>query len=1598
MLRGSPAISKERSRRCATIRSILILSLVLARAVSSIATEPGAELPRALPEPLVPVAGVPTQDGTSELRSALTAFAASKTGGKPDWDALTDFLTAHPNSPWDASLLLNLGEEYYENGYFSRALDAWQQSWNLAKAATNPTGQAIANRAVAQLLRMWCRVGRIEDVKALFSEVGDRNFRGSTAQIIETSRQSLWMMENHPEVTYRCGPHALERILLYSKPHDAAPMALVKSVSGTNGIAFSEVAALAQKVGLDYRIAKRRGAADVPLPAVAHWKLNHYGAVLKHERGRYLLDDPTFGNGLLWITEDALNSESDGYFLIPAGPLPDGWSAVDGKEAGEVWGRGYPPNDEPGSDGPSDPSTSPPPKPPKPGDPPNPCPGTGMATWNLFLMMAELAIEDSPVGYIPPVGPPVYFNVHYSQQESDQPAVFTYANLGSLWNCDWISSLTFDTANAYYHRGQGGVEQFPGYNPSTQTYQPSLEEADTLIEVNPTNYEILNADGGKLIFALPDNPGTPTRIFMTAVVDPQGNAATLTYDNFFRLTGITDAIGQVTTLSYGTNTEAYLIEKVTDPFGRFATFSYNAASQLTNITDVLGMTSAFSYGASDTIQSMTTGYGTTTFAVGTTNNNRFVQVTEPDGEQQRVEQGNGTTPGVLFTDPVATVPTGILAFNQYLDGRDTYFWDRAAMAQASGIYSQARIYHFMHQDLSTRSPLLESIKLPNQNRIWYNYQGQNSSGFYNYGMFGGAPSKVGLVLDDGETQLTQRSFNSLGAITQETDPIGRTQYYTYASNNVDLAQVQRLTGPNQIEPIATFTWNNAHLPLTITDASGQTTTFTYNSRGQPLTATNPKGQTTTLIYNASNYLTAIQGPLNGAPDTVTLTYDAFGRIHAITDVGGYVLTYNYDALDRLTNITYPDGTFVQETYNLLDRASYRDRRGNVTSYSYNALRQLASVNDPLGRVTHFQWCGCGSINGVIDPLGRETQWTHDLAGRLTGKTYPDGTSETYSYDSAGLLKSMTDPAGQTRFFNHGLDNLVSSISYVNAAVPTPTVEFIYDPWFPRVAQRIDGAGVTFYSYNTITGGTSLGAGKLQSIDGPLPNDTITYAYDELGRVVSRTVGGVAESVVYDALGRLTSDANALGTFTYSYVGATPQLSAISAPNGQSTAFSYFPNSADRRLQEIWNKAPGGATLSKFDYVYDADGFITSWTQQHGAGAAADMAPGYDKADRLTQATVNASQQNYTYDIADNRVSDSANGVVTSTAYNSLNQAVSLSTNVESDRTYQWDVEGRLTSIQYAGTGQSTEFTYDGLSHCVRIVEEAGGNITSDKHLVWCGERVCEVCDAAGNVTNLYFPQGTEVVSGTNAGKYYYALDHLGSVTELTDATGSVRADYQYDPWGRQTKLGGDLNADFGFAGYYFHAPSSLNLAALRAYDPALGRWLSRDPVLRKSGSANTYTYVDDEPIDALDPFGADTVYVGVYNVGGTGIPEQHASIDLGDGYTGFYPDPNVGAFNSSGAPTSTGVIRDPSNNENQSPSFVIPIYNVSPDQIQQMKDYINQMRNNPCPPKYNLINNNCASFVRNVLGAGGINIGSGNSPLSVLIHSSIQSGLSAIGF
>ncbi len=227
--------------------------------------------------------------------------------------------------------------------------------------------------------------------------------------------------------------------------------------------------------------------------------------------------------------------------------------------------------------------------------------------------------------------------------------------------------------------------------------------------------------------------------------------------------------------------------------------------------------------------------------------------------------------------------------------------------------------------------------------------------------------------------------------------------------------------------------------------------------------------------------------------------------------------------------------------------------------------------------------------------------------------------------------------------------------------PSLSFEALEKPPNPAVLPWA-GTGTTLYAYYPVTTPPTLGAGRLTSVDGPLANDTVTYVYDGLGRVKTRSLNGASNetSFTFDPYGRIRNETTLLGTFTFGYEGVTGRLASLSYPNGQTSSYTYFDNLNDRRLQEIHHKRPGGATLSRFTYTYDKVGNIVTWGQQRDTEPLQTWTYGYDLADQLTSASVAASpptpsRYTYAYDPAGNRTAEQKDATPVGFTYDNMNR-------------------------------------------------------------------------------------------------------------------------------------------------------------------------------------------------------------------------------------------------------------------------------------------------------------------------------------------------------
>jgi len=1443
------------------------LSLALPSAPAAAATIPAAAVTQAahFEEPLVPAAATTDAENAALLR-ALDAYRAQP--AKDDFAPFTAFLDTHPKSAWRIALLADMGLLDYHYGYFSRAIGTWQAAWDAGRDNKDPRVKALVDRVAGELLRMHARLGHADDIERLIADIGDRKLTGQATEDLTGAREGLYVFRNNPGIGYLCGPMALKNLLLaLGRPEDQVRF-LDDYRSGPHGVSLAEVAALATRAKLDFALVHRDADQPIPIPSVIHWKVSHFAAIIGEQNGRYHIKDPTFGHDL-WVTRGALDSEGSGYFLALGKPKASPWRLVASEEASHVRGMGYTNDNDPDDD--------------TPDDPPCNCDGgsnasgisgpseadsgdddTGMTRYAFTEMLNSLKLQDSPVGYAPPKGPAVPVTITYNQREASQPANFSFFNVSPKWTLNWLAYIQDDPTNVGGNVSRivgGGGSITESYNSSTGAFAME-EKTGAVLAIVPgaqISYTLTFADGSVNTYSVSNGATTYPRIlFLSKMADRYGNTLSFTYDSQFRLTAIKDATARSTTFSYTNTAFPLQVTKITDPFKRSATLTYDSAGRLIQITDVIGLVSKYTYDANSLVDALTTPYGTTNFSYGQNGNSLYLQATDPLGNTERLEYIQGA-PGMPFSDPSNTVPTGIIApFNEYLNDRDTYYWDKHAYAVASGDYTQARQRHWVHLASNTNvtGGVVESIKHPLENRIWFNYPGQPNGGLgtAQSGTLD-SPSAMGRVLDDGTTQLSLMQYNSAGNLISKIDPVGRQTTMTYASNNIDLTAIQQKTSASASVTVAQFGSYVNHQPQTYTDAAGQVWKLAYNTAGQLIQTTDPLGYTTKYTYNSLGYLTTITNQ-NGKT-AASYTYDTYGRVASLTDSEGWVVGYTYDAWDRVTQETYPDGTTRKFVWKNLDLVSVTDRQSRTTTFAYDANRNLISVTDPAGNATRLGYWQNGKLKTLTDGNGNVTNWAIDIQSRVTGKTYADGSAVSHSYEATtSRLKSVTDALAQVKQYSYTVDDRLAGITYLNAVNATPSVSFAYDPYWPRLLSMSDGTGKTTYAY--VAPG-SPGALHLAQEAGPFTNANVGYTWDTLGRIYQRRVGGNPETFSYDPLGRVISHANDIGEFSMAYLGQTKQMTALQG-TGIGTQWTYDTNTNDRRLLSIGN-GPGTRT---FSYKTTPESDTTGITETLGS-TSQNWTDSYDKADRLLTATLSTGATfGYTYDKAGNITAIKTATATTNIGYNTLNQAKAfnaknftydLNGNLTRDdtRTYKWDAENRLVSIGFISQPGVTEsFRYDGHNHRIASILQ-NGSVTTETHYFWCGQSLCEARNARDKVIRRYFAEGEEApAAGT---LLYYGRDQIGTVRDVVSAsTGALLASADYDPYGNPLSMSGQASTDFRYAGLVFDQQSSLNLATYRQSDSRLGKWLARDP-LQEGQGANLYAYALGNPVKFYDKSG-----------------------------------------------------------------------------------------------------------------------------------------------
>ncbi|MBM2623800.1 hypothetical protein JIG36_50760 [Actinoplanes sp. LDG1-06] len=652
------------------------------------------------------------------------------------------------------------------------------------------------------------------------------------------------------------------------------------------------------------------------------------------------------------------------------------------------------------------------------------------------------------------------------------------------------------------------------------------------------------------------------------------------------------------------------------------------------------------------------------------------------------------------------------------------------------------------------------------------------------------------------------------------------------------------------------------------------TTTTY--QGDRTTVIPPRGGTPTTtivdvlgrITEARQYTTA--AGVNGAYEATTYTYDAKEQLAKVTDGPGDEWTYKYDLRGRQIESKDPDKGKLVSAYNDAgDLTKTTDARNEVLVYTYDNLGRQTVVYD--------------------DAVADTNKRTENKYDRLyTGVALKGQLTETIRYDNGNQYK------WQARSFNQRYQ--VSGEHYI----------------IPAAETGLNGTYIYSHSYSPYTGTpTELG----YPVAGDLPAEAVTTQFNATTGLPSG----------------LTSGWTNVGSYVtgQQYTGyGEPTVTTLKIAGGVYAEQSVSYELDTRRVHQVVVK-PETATGTIIDrtYGYAPAGAVEWISDNPQVGAADTQCFGYDGLQRLASAWTpktdvaaeTACKQapsvanlggpapywhDWTIDRIGNRtkeVQHSAAGdvtrdyVVPAAGVNVVRpHAVTSMTTTRPGTTtgttvsYGYDDTGNMTTRPGATNGQV--LTWDAEGKLVKVTEgsktttnlyDAGGNrlIRRDPGgttLYLPGQEIRRTVSgntATVNGTRYYDFAGATVASRT-AGQQslnWLFSDHQGTQQVSVNAYTQQVTVRRQTPYGESRGTNPTWPNGKGFVGGDID-PTGLTHIGAREYDPALGRFVSVDPLqdLSDPQQWNGYSYANNSPITHSDPSGLDPCPGGG---GGCGYPD-----------------------------------------------------------------------------------------------------------------------------
>ncbi|MDF0584143.1 RHS repeat-associated core domain-containing protein [Bradyrhizobium yuanmingense] len=607
-------------------------------------------------------------------------------------------------------------------------------------------------------------------------------------------------------------------------------------------------------------------------------------------------------------------------------------------------------------------------------------------------------------------------------------------------------------------------------------------------------------------------------------------------------------------------------------------------------------------------------------------------------------------------------------------------------------------------------------------------------------------------------------------------------------------------------------------PYFLSGGTPQYTTYTYATLGRALTETKPDGSVSSTAYHG---LTVVE--TNALSQTRTVTKNSQGKVVSITDTQNGVMTYAYDAVGNLLSTTDAAGNVSSTTYDLRGRkiASNEPNLGYWT-YSYNALGQLVSQTDAKSQVTTL---------------------TYDKLDRLVQRVEADVTS-VWTYDTATHGIGKLASSGITAGLGNGFGR---SVTYDTLGRPS------------QVSTTVDGA-------TYVMGATYDAQSRISKVSYP-SGFTARYGYNALGFA-----------------NQLSDDATSQAYWTANAMDAEGHLTQLTSGNGLVTNRTFEATTG--RLSGVTTGSGAGTAVQNLGYTYDRLGNPLSRTD---ANTNLSETFTYDTLNRLTSATVNLTPtpvaKTFTYSAIGNMLSKSDVGTYNYPAAGQPRpHAVSSITNGLISTTFTYDLNGNQTSglnrtIAWTSYNKPASITQG--TRTISFVDDTEHQrfkqVTPEGTTLYiAGFGVLAEVTNPGTASQKwtdYLAVGNakvgmrtlQTASETLTTRYFH-VDHLGSISVITDENAMVVERLSYDAWGKRRNPNGTddttgsitSQATRGFTGEEQLSIGGLVHLNGRVYDPLLARFTSADPTVTDPMNMqgwNRYSYVGNDPLAFTDPNG-----------------------------------------------------------------------------------------------------------------------------------------------